>query len=146
MRETWFEAFLMDLGFGPDERRGVLVVGLDEGIDVLPSCLTEVKEAPCRDFPCRIENQISTWLSQEARVGVKWKRTLGWRLSQRSFLGLWVLRLSRMTWMAVSGVGGDDVVHEVEELDAPAALLVAAVTLPVATSKAANSVEVPLRL
>jgi hypothetical protein len=30
---------------------------------------TEVNEAPCSDFPCRIENQISTWLSQEARVG-----------------------------------------------------------------------------
>ena len=29
-----------------------------------------------------------------------------------------------MTWMAVSGVCGDDVVHEVEELDAPPALLV----------------------
>ena len=43
-------------------------------------------------------------------------------------------------------VCGDDVVHEVEELDAPPALLVAAVTLPVATSKAANSVVVPFRL
>ena len=29
------------------------------------------------DLPARMENQISTWLSQEARVGVKWKRTLG---------------------------------------------------------------------
>jgi hypothetical protein len=36
-----------------------------------------VKEPPCRDFPCRIENQISTRLSQEARVGVKWKCTFG---------------------------------------------------------------------
>src|SRR6476660_8023970 len=31
-----FEAFLMDLGFSPDERFGGLVVGGDEGIDVLP--------------------------------------------------------------------------------------------------------------
>ena len=36
MRETWFEAFLMDLGLGPDKRGGIGVVGLDEGIDVLP--------------------------------------------------------------------------------------------------------------
>jgi hypothetical protein len=35
-----------------------------------------VNDAPCRDFPSKIENQISTWLSQEARVGVKWNRTL----------------------------------------------------------------------
>ena len=61
----------MDPGFGPDEWLGVLVVGFDEGIDVLAA--TEVNEAPCSDFPCRIENQFSTWLSQEARVGVKWK-------------------------------------------------------------------------
>jgi hypothetical protein len=37
------------------------------------SCLTKVKEAPCIDFVSRIENQIFTWLSQETRVGVKWK-------------------------------------------------------------------------
>ena len=36
MRETWFEAFLMDLGLGPDKRGSIGVVGLDEGIDVLP--------------------------------------------------------------------------------------------------------------
>jgi hypothetical protein len=42
--------------------------------------------------------QLATRLPRKVdRVGVKWKRTLGWRLSQRSFLGLWVLRLSRMT-------------------------------------------------
>ncbi len=36
MRETWFEAFLMDLGLGPGKRGGIGVVGLDEGIDMLP--------------------------------------------------------------------------------------------------------------
>ena len=30
------DAALMDLGFGPDERPGVFVVGLDESIDMLP--------------------------------------------------------------------------------------------------------------
>ena len=71
-----FDAALMHLGFGPDERLGVFIVVLDEGIDVIPELLTDVKEAPCSDFPSKIENQISTWLSQEARVGVKWNRTL----------------------------------------------------------------------
>ena len=51
------------------------------------SCLTEVKDAPRSDWPCRIENQISTWLSQDGRVGVKWNWTFGCRLSQRSLLG-----------------------------------------------------------
>ena len=43
----------------------------------LRSWATEMKEAPCRGCPSRIENQISTWLSQEARVGVKWNCTFG---------------------------------------------------------------------
>jgi hypothetical protein len=34
------------------------------------SCSTLVNEAPLSDFPVRIENQISIWLSQEACVGV----------------------------------------------------------------------------
>jgi hypothetical protein len=34
-----FDASLMDLGFCPDERLGMLVVGVDEGIDVLPELL-----------------------------------------------------------------------------------------------------------
>ncbi|MBX6323325.1 MAG: tripartite tricarboxylate transporter permease [Rhodospirillaceae bacterium] len=33
-----------------------------------------MKEAPASDWSARIENQISTWLSQEARVGVEWLR------------------------------------------------------------------------
>ena len=36
MRESGFEAFLMDLGFGPGERSGIDIVGLHEGIDVRP--------------------------------------------------------------------------------------------------------------
>jgi hypothetical protein len=36
------------------------------------SCATELKLAPCSVVRARIENQISTWLSQLAWVGVKW--------------------------------------------------------------------------
>jgi hypothetical protein len=35
VRETGFETLLMDFGFGPDERFGVGVVVINEGIDVL---------------------------------------------------------------------------------------------------------------
>ncbi len=35
VRETCFEALLMDFGFGPGEGLGIFVIGLDEGIDVL---------------------------------------------------------------------------------------------------------------
>ena len=45
------------------------------------SWVTEVKLAPSRVLRARIENQISTWLSQLAWVGVKWKRTFLCRAS-----------------------------------------------------------------
>ena len=34
-----FDAALVDLGLGPNEWLGVLIVGVDEGIDVLPELL-----------------------------------------------------------------------------------------------------------
>ena len=46
----------------------------------------------------------------------------------------------------LAGIGRRHLIHEGEELDAAAALLVMACTLPVATSSAAKRVEVPCRL
>ena len=43
-------------------------------------------------------------------------------------------------------IGGHDLVHEVEELDAPASFVVTAHDRPVAASRAANSVVVPCRV
>ena len=60
MRETWFEAFLMDLRLGPGKRSGSGVVGLDEGIDVLPELFDRGKGSTVQRLACRIENQIST--------------------------------------------------------------------------------------
>jgi hypothetical protein len=74
--ETYIGAFLMDLGFGPIKRLGGFTVGIDESIDVLSKLFNRC-EGCVQDLPSRIENQISTWLSQEARVGVKWKCTFG---------------------------------------------------------------------
>ncbi len=53
--------------------------------------------------PLRMLNQTSTWFSQLACVGVKWKWTFGWRLSQASCFGLWVLRLSSTTCSSCPG-------------------------------------------
>ncbi len=47
-----------------------------------------VKLAPRSVLRVRMPNQISTWLSQLAEVGVKWKCTRGWRLSQRATSGV----------------------------------------------------------
>lgn len=41
------------------------------------SCLVLSKLAPRKVLRLMMPNQISTWLSQLAEVGVKWKLTLG---------------------------------------------------------------------
>lgn len=41
------------------------------------NCWMAVKEVPFSDWPWKMENQVSIWLSQDARVGVKWKWTFG---------------------------------------------------------------------
>src|SRR5437660_8239567 len=76
------------------------------------------KLAPARAFRLKMPNQISTWLSQLAEVGVKWKVTFGCAANQSSFF-LWVERLSRMTWISRSGrLLGDQVGHKGLEIDA----------------------------
>ena len=91
------EAALVDLGLGPDEGLGVAIIGFDEGIDVLPELLDRGEGRAAERLTFEDREPDLDLLSHEARVGVKWKRTLGWRLSQRSVLGLWVLRLSSTT-------------------------------------------------
>ena len=66
----------MHFGFGPDERLGVFIVGLDGGVDMGAELGDGGEGGAMQGFASRIENQISTWLSQEARVGVKWECTL----------------------------------------------------------------------
>ena len=110
------------------------------------SCPTEVKLAPSRVLRARIENQISTWLSQVAWVGVKWKWTYLCRVSHRARLGLWVLRLSRHDVDLAVGIIGGHVIHEVEELGTPPALGVLGFDLAGGDSSAVNRVVVPRRL
>ena len=85
------------------------------------SCRTEVKLAPSRVLRARIEHQISTWLSQLAWVGVKWKWTCLCRVSPIA-LGLVGLEIVEHDVDLAVGIIGDHVVHEVEELGAPPAL------------------------
>ena len=75
MRGTGFEALLVDLGFGPGERLGVFIVGLDEGVDVLaelldggegsavqrqPTALLDRVEDPAKTVPCALGDKPSS--------------------------------------------------------------------------------------
>lgn len=65
---------------------------IDESINVLSELFDRAeRRGGQRFYPTRLENQIR--LSHEVRIGVKWNWTRGWRPNQRSFLGLWALRL-----------------------------------------------------
>lgn len=44
-----FDAALIHLSLGPDERLGTLMVGFNKRINVIPESLTDAKDAPCRD-------------------------------------------------------------------------------------------------
>ena len=108
----------MDLGLAPLEGCGVLVVALDEGVDRCAQLgPTEVKLAPSRVLRARIENQISTWLSQEAWVGVKWKWTLSVPGQPQIPLGLVGLEVVEDDVDLLVWVVGHHLVHEVEELE-----------------------------
>ena len=124
MRGTVFEALLVDFGFGPDEGLGVFIVGLDEVVDVLAELLDRDEGSAFQrlslqdrepDFHLvkpgsarRREVEAHIWVPLEPTVVA---RLVGTEVIEHDVDGR--VRPS-----------GDDAVHEVEELDAPAAFLV----------------------
>ena len=83
---------MMRVGVGlPDERLGVIVVGLDEAVDRGLQVDQRVEDAAFEAPPGELAKKVSTAFSQEPEVGVKWKIQRGWRASQARTLGcLWV--------------------------------------------------------
>jgi hypothetical protein len=131
----------MDPGFGPDEWLGVLVVGFDEGIDVL----AELGDGSERGAVQRLSLQDREPDFDLVEPGGPRRREVETHV--------------RMTFepAIVPGLVGVQVVED--DMDGGTMsfmksrnstrrrrFLCAAVTLPVATSKAANSVVVPFRL
>ena len=124
MRETWFEAFLMDLGLGPGKRGSIGVVGLDEGIDALPALFDRGEGSAVQrlsfqdrepDFhlierggPCRREVKTNVRVAPEPAI-------------VPGFVGVEIVEDDVDGRVRVSG---DDIVHEIEELDAPPPRLV----------------------
>src|SRR5271155_816531 len=124
MRETWFEAFLMDLGLGPGKRGGICVVGLDEGIDVRPELFDRGEGSAVQrlsfqdrepDFhliepggPRRREVEMNVRVTPEPAI----------------VPGLVGVEIVEDDVDGRVRVSGHDIVHEIEELDAPPARFV----------------------
>jgi hypothetical protein len=76
---------------GPDERLRVPVVLGEVAVDRLLQGHQRVERAPAEAPLVSLAKKVSTALSHEEEVGVKWKVQRGWRSSQASTLGcLWV--------------------------------------------------------
>ena len=84
------------------------------------------KETPLRDLLARIENQISTWLSQEAWVGRVVEMHVGVAGEPQVELRLVGGEIVEDDVDLSIGIGGGDLVHEGEEFDPPAPFAVAA--------------------
>jgi hypothetical protein len=72
-------------GLDPHERFGAGVV-LGE-IALMAACRSAIERQTPRRMRCRVILKLWIALSQEAKVGVKWKVQRGWRASQASTLG-----------------------------------------------------------
>ena len=122
--ETYFEAFLADLGFGPGKWFGVLIIGRDEGIDMGSQLCDRSKggagerlvgqdREPNLDL---IEPGGARRREMKVDVGMADEPAVGLRL-----MGVEVVEDDVNLPL---GMRGHDAVHEVEELDAPAAPIV----------------------
>ena len=78
-----------DLTLAPDNGAACSLYAAVKSWIACFNCSALRKLAPDKAFRVKMPNQISTWLSQLAEVGVKWKVTLGCAASQVSFF-LWV--------------------------------------------------------
>ena len=136
----------MDLGLGPDEGLGIGVVGLDEGVDVLSELFD--RGEGCAAERLALQDREPDFDLVEPGCTRRREVEMDVRMPLEPAVVAGLVGVEVVEHDVNGGIrpGGNDVVHEVEELDAPRRVLCAAVTLPVATSKAANKVVVPLRL
>ena len=74
LRAIWRDCLEGGIGcLGPQEWLGVGIVGLNEGSDIGLELIDAAMDAALICLSVSSANQRSTWLSQEALVGVKWR-------------------------------------------------------------------------
>src|SRR5215470_3726686 len=114
----------MDVGLGPSEGGGVVVIGLDEGIDVLLELLDRGEGGAAQGLAFQ-DREPDLDLVEPGGAGRREVEVhLGMTLEPAVALGLMGAEIIENDVEVLAWVGGDDAVHEVEELDAPATLFV----------------------
>lgn len=120
MRETWLEAFLMDFGFGPDERLGGFVIVLDEGIDVGLEFINGLERCAVEGFAGE-DREPDFDLVQPRRMG---RRVVEMHIlvTGQPHVALRLMRREIVEYHVelLVFIGSCDLVHEGEEFDAAA--------------------------
>ena len=115
----------MDAGFGPDEGNGTAVVAGDEVIDVVPE-LVDIGEAGAGEGAALEDGEPDLDLVEPGAVGRGEMEADVWVAGEPAFaLGLVDRKIVEDDVDLLAWIGGDDAVHEIEELDAPATLVMA---------------------
>ena len=115
----------MDDGLGPNEGNGAGIVAGDEVIDVVPE-LVDVGEAGLGERTTLQDREPDLDLVEPGAVGRgEVKANVRVADAPSLALGLMGREIVEDDMDLLARIGGDDAVHEVEELDAPAALVMA---------------------
>ena len=133
----------MNLGFSPNKRLGGFIVGIDKSIDVLSKLFNGCEGCAVQGLAFQDREPDFDLVEPGGPRRREVEMHVRMTLEPAVVLGLVSIEVVEDDMDGRVRMSGDDIIHEVEKLDAPPALLCAAVTLPVATSKAAKSVVVP---
>ena len=138
----------MNFGFGPDEWLGVVIVGLCEGIDVLFELLDRREGGAVQGLAFQDREPALDLIKPGGSGRREVEMDVRVTLEPAVVLGLVGVEIVEDDVDGGIRIAGDDIISFMKSGNSARRrrFLWAAVTLPVATSKAANSVEVPLRL
>ena len=136
----------MDLGFGPNKRLGGFIVGIDESIDVRSKLFNRCEGCAVQGLAFQDREPDFDLVEPGGPRRREVEMHVRMTLEPAVVLGLVGIEVVEDDMDGRVRMSGDDIIHEVEELDAPPALLVRGRHLAAGSSKAAHSVVVPLRL
>src|SRR6266849_8808067 len=114
----------MDLGLGPNEGCGALVIGLDEGIDVFLELFDRGEGCAAQGLSLQDREPDLDLVEPGGPGRREVEMYVRMTLEPAIVLGLVGIEVVEDNMDGGVRIGGDDIVHEIEELDAPAPLLV----------------------
>jgi hypothetical protein len=114
----------MDLGFGPNKRLGGFIVGIDESIDVLSKLFNRCEGCAVQGLAFQDREPDFDLVEPGGPRRREVEMHVRMTLEPAVVLGLVGIEVVEDDMDGRVRMSGDDIIHEVEELDGPPALLV----------------------